>query len=188
LFTRPEVMGSNAMMKRFSDAINKQIYRVPATDKPKVAAIAGQVTAARDARAHMTDSKQVVKEDDQSVKEKEKDELPSTQPSSEVGLETDTTKKDDEPSIETIPPRDKKDDNMPSIRKKTQEQQVLAKSLDGQTIKQSDIQLTPEGGELTLSTVSSNIPDRLVWDNTGKVTFYHKNVPYFLKRDKKEKE
>lgn len=91
-------------------------------------------------------------------------------------------KKDDADGLETN--LDDKAPEEPSPTKAlSAEEMVVSKTLSGQTIKAANIQLTPNGGKLSLDLVSAAVPAELEWLKTGKVVFRFNGRPYVLKRD-----
>lgn len=101
--------------------------------------------------------------------------------------EKDKVKKKDSQPEEPKEPVEEPESDFPEPEKVTEprrseEQVVLKKSLEGQTLKTADIELTPNGGILTLNFVALSIPAKLEWDNKGKVVYYFKDRPYLLRK------
>jgi len=153
-----DIDGNPQAMKKIKDYLGQH--------EPYIASLKEELDESSE--EYMNKLKEIEDEDERQQKDK-----PIEEPDKESGLDKDPA------GIETDKPEQDLEKNPEDTESK--EQKLVDKSLSGQVVKSAKVDLTDSGGSMELQMQGIDIPAKLVWDGK-KVIFYHKNVPYFIRR------
>lgn len=166
MFTDPAVTGSNAAMKQLEDSISSGIQASKALLDKKlkyIASIKGQLTAQRDARAHMADSKNY--KSGKSIREKKEDnekkapKQDNNKSPEDVGLEKQADKFPEKPQ------------NVPTPSAQSPEETQLQQLVQGKPIKNIMINTDDTLSVISLTLAGLHNVLEIIVNKNGEISY-----------------